>query len=44
MSATYPQASGDERFGSFTWRSRLSDDVVAEIAECAYQDHATTKE
>jgi hypothetical protein len=35
-----PRARKDQRFGSFTWRSSDSDNVVAEIAEFAYDDDA----
>ena len=35
-----PRPRKDQRFGSFTWRSSESDDVVAEIAEFAYDDDA----
>jgi hypothetical protein len=35
-----PRARKDQRFGRFTWRSSDSDDVVAEIAEFAYDDDA----
>jgi hypothetical protein len=36
----FPQASGGQRFGAFRWRTSPSDDIVAEIAEFAYQDDA----
>jgi hypothetical protein len=36
----FPQASGGQRFGAFRWRASPSDDIVAEIAEFAYQDDA----
>jgi hypothetical protein len=35
-----PRAGKDQRFGSFTWRASDSDNVVAEIAEFAYDDDA----
>ena len=36
----WPRPSNGQRFGIFTWRSSPSEDVVAEIAEFAYQDDA----
>jgi hypothetical protein len=35
-----PRRPAGQRFGSFTWRSSLSDDVVAEIAEFVYPGDA----
>jgi hypothetical protein len=34
----WPRPSNGQRFGVFTWRPSPSEDVVAEIAEFAYQD------
>ena len=36
----YPVASNGERFGIFTWQKSPSKDVVAEIAEFAYDNDA----
>jgi hypothetical protein len=36
----YPAAAKGQRFGTFRWRSSLSEDVVAEIVEFAYHDDA----
>jgi len=34
----FPHARSGERFGTFTWRSSPSDDVVGEIAEFGYDE------
>jgi len=36
ISGQFPHPPNGERFGSFTWLSSPSEDVVAEIAEFAY--------
>jgi hypothetical protein len=37
---SYPRPSAGQRFGDFTWHSSPASDVVAEIAEFAYDDDA----